>query len=383
MPASLTARDLTQQVAARQNDPHWSVHQVVEDALLGLQHGQTVDGVLGWMDDLGPQVATVRDPQGQGLGVPLCCAPARTHPELALVLLDALVRRGLDVNAPLATPKNSLDDVTTLIQTANEGGLWSSMTLRLLDHGATPDTWVGDHTLMHLAVLDDPASIPALAQRGVALDQHNLRGVTPLMMAMEDLGREESREAVNLLLAAGADPNVISRGAVWSALLGATMAGDLAMVDALLSAGADPNLTNMKGESPLIKAVAHAPLSPLQPMPRIALAQRLIAAGADVNAMDGTRDTVAARAAGVRTLNKEVLRLLADHGADMETRSTSGHSARSRLENRASRNSEITPEEVQVLVDTAAVRRTLIDMGENPAPAVATSIATSRFRSRL
>jgi len=115
-------------------------------------------------------------------------------------------------------------------------------------------------------------------------------GLTPLLFAV----RQGSREAVDVLLAAGADVNQVSAGDKSSPLLIALANGHFDLAMHLLAKGADPNLAADNGAAPLY-AVLNVQWAPkaLYPQPRSYLQQTttymqmltaLLDKGADVNA---------------------------------------------------------------------------------------------------
>jgi len=115
-------------------------------------------------------------------------------------------------------------------------------------------------------------------------------GLTPLLFAV----RQGSREAVDALLAAGADVNQVSAGDKSSPLLIALANGHFDLAMHLLDKGADPNLAADNGAAPLY-AVLNVQWAPkaLYPQPRSYLQQTttymqmltaLLDRGADVNA---------------------------------------------------------------------------------------------------
>lgn len=62
-------------------------------------------------------------------------------------------------------------------------------------------------------------------------------------------------DAVQALLAAGADVNAVDRFGYTPLLYAATLDfGDAATAEVLLQAGADPNITNKEGKTPLVQA---------------------------------------------------------------------------------------------------------------------------------
>jgi ankyrin repeat protein len=115
-------------------------------------------------------------------------------------------------------------------------------------------------------------------------------GLTPLLFAV----RQGSMEAVDVLLAAGADVNQLSAGDKSSPLLIALANGHFDIAMHLLDKGADPNLAAENGAAPLY-AVLNVQWAPkaLYPQPRAYLQQKtaylpmltaLLDRGADVNA---------------------------------------------------------------------------------------------------
>ncbi|MGD9906509.1 MAG: ankyrin repeat domain-containing protein [Vicinamibacterales bacterium] len=115
-------------------------------------------------------------------------------------------------------------------------------------------------------------------------------GLTPLLFAV----RQGSREAVDVLLAAGADVNQVSAGDKSSPLLIAVANGHFDLAMHLIEKGADPNLAAANGAAPLY-AVLNVQWAPkaLYPQPRAYLQQTttymqmlttLLDRGADVNA---------------------------------------------------------------------------------------------------
>jgi ankyrin repeat protein len=109
-------------------------------------------------------------------------------------------------------------------------------------------------------------------------------GLTALIFAV----RENDLESVKILLEAGADVNQVTRYG-WSPLLVATQNRNYQLASYLLDRGANPNLANKGAWSPLYIAVDNRNIEggdypvPKADMDSMALIEKLIAKGADVN----------------------------------------------------------------------------------------------------
>lgn len=133
-------------------------------------------------------------------------------------------------------------------------------------------------------------------------------GVTPLIEAV----RAPNLDAVDALLSAGADANLLDAGGR-SALMYAAAAYDdpraTAIAERLLEAGADTNLRTPDGTTPLLELLGQAPSTSA-----LRLARTLIAAGADTNVV-GTGETPLSLALARGWL--EAVDLLLASGADV------------------------------------------------------------------
>lgn len=83
------------------------------------------------------------------------------------------------------------------------------------------------------------------------IDARNENGTPALVMAV----RNGDDVMVNMLVEAGADPDIVDRASGETPLTLAASRNNLDMVERLLKAGADPNVENQKYETPLIKAI--------------------------------------------------------------------------------------------------------------------------------
>ncbi len=95
-----------------------------------------------------------------------------------------------------------------------------------------------------------------LLRAGADPNAPGLDGRAPLVRAVQGVrwGEPHAREAVALLLAHGADPNLVHEG--WTGLHTAVAAGDAELAAVLLAAGADPNARGADGRRPLELAAA-------------------------------------------------------------------------------------------------------------------------------
>ncbi len=126
-----------------------------------------------------------------------------------------------------------------------------------------------------------------ISEGNIPLDALDSRGETPLSIAIANLGtatpneKLKCREAVKLLLQAGADPNIITRQGV-APLHTASMTGSLGLAKVLLNARADPNLEDNAGMRPIHHAYGG----------NIHIIELLLQAGADPNIPDPSGSTI-------------------------------------------------------------------------------------------
>lgn len=137
-------------------------------------------------------------------------------------------------------------------------------------------------------------------------------GATPLLRSVES----HNLPAVRAMLAAGADPN---DGGVETPLVRACDFGWVDVVEVLLAGKANPNAPDSAGDPPLVR------LARLQPGFFEKVADRLIAAGADVN-LPGARGVTPLLAATEQP-DPRTARSLIRRGADPNRRDDSGRSA--------------------------------------------------------
>jgi ankyrin repeat protein len=115
--------------------------------------------------------------------------------------------------------------------------------------GAVSQRSPDGYTALHLAAyFAHPTMVDRLLRRGADVDAvaDNDTRVCPLHSAVAG----GSRDAVRVLLAAGADPNARQHGG-WTALHATAQRGDRETSRLLVEAGADLELTNDEGKTPL------------------------------------------------------------------------------------------------------------------------------------
>jgi ankyrin repeat protein len=306
----------------------------VEAARLLIEHGATVDA----REKFGGQTA-------------LMWASARRHPEMMQLLIEhgaAVDARSTDrdyqrhVTAE-GRPK-SLDSggLTPLLYAARENCI--ACVKVLLDHGADIDLPDPDGVSpLLLAVMNANWDLAkTLIEAGADVDQWDVFGEAPLFTAIGlDTRRDgtnasidppnetDGRGVIRLLLDRGANPNqqltfhpanvrgsTNTRGA--TPLIRAAVNGDLELVKLLLEHGADAKLYMADRETPI-----HAVLAGRAPEKRaLELIRVLHEAGTDVNvvALINHEEEIRGGSAlhfAVRKRYREVIRLLASYGIDM------------------------------------------------------------------
>ena len=169
----------------------------------------------------------------------------------------------------------------------------------LIDHGADPDLPGPKHMLW--PAVHQPRVLEHLLEHGANLQR--APGVLELATSINSL------EAVTILLKHGVNVNAKKDG-IFTPLCTAIRDNRENLVDILLAAGADPNLP--ASEYPAFKCVTHH---------RAHLLPRILAAGANPNSPKGIVETAVAHN------EKNSLLVLLQHKVDTNARSTSGHTA--------------------------------------------------------
>ena len=168
-------------------------------------------------------------------------------------------------------------------------------------------------TALHWAAhWDDVATVELLLHAGAEVDTANDYGVTPLAVACRN-GSTASAKIVETLLQAGANPDAeLPSGE--TVLMTASFAGRVDAVQSLLARGADVNATEtIKGQTALMWAVSEGHRE---------VARALLDHGADVNAPSTGESTpllLAARGGDI-----ELARMLLAAGADVSAQGADG-----------------------------------------------------------
>lgn len=249
-------------------------------------------------DDLAAPLAVLDALRGAGLALDATNEDGDTLLVVAIrwadaALVGALLDRGARPPADALIRALDQGDRRLAIDPSTRArhGVHAAMAMHLLDAGVDPSVVGPDgQSLLHYAVQRDAR---ALVQRAIAM------GVTPAGLGRGALAWVESGSAPGIfedLLAAGAHPD--ERGPDGAPLLWHLASSELepramAMIETLLSAGASVHLSpeappHLRGMTAL-HMLTWMPLSELDA--RLALARRLLAAGADPKAPDASGTT--------------------------------------------------------------------------------------------
>ena len=155
----------------------------------------------------------------------------------------------------------------------------------------------------------DVAEVRALLAGAADPDQPSLDGTTALHWA----ANRDDLDSARLLIEAGARAGVVIRYGATPLLVAATN-GSAEMLEVLLAAGADPNVGLPEGETPLMRAARAG---------RPGAVRALLRHGADVDAAEQWRGQTALMWAAIEGNTESVLELVAG-GADVHARSAGG-----------------------------------------------------------
>ena len=348
----------------------------VEAAQLLLEQGATVDAREKW----GGQTA-------------LMWASARRHPGM----MQLLISRGADVNAR-STDRNYQRHVTAegRPKSLDSGGLTPLLYAARENCIACVDVLLKNRADIDLPDPDGVSPLLVavmnanwdlarrLIEAGADVNQWDVYGETPLFTAIDLRTRVDGGRAsidplnttsgmaiLTLLLERGADPNIqlffkpanargttVTRGA--TPLIRAATNGDMDVVKLLLQHGADATLNLADRQTPI-----HAVLAGRAPEQQaVELIRILHKAGADVNsiALVNHREEIRGGTAlhlAVRKRYREVIKLLASLGIDMNARDQDGLTALDYTQSRGfmpfmALQTPVFKEEAQLLRDLGA-----------------------------
>ena len=166
--------------------------------------------------------------------------------------------------------------------------------------------WAENPPLLETARYQNAEAVELLLASGADPDTRQNDGATALHWA----AYQEDADMLAALVQAGANVNITNRlGA--SPLYLAAKNGNAELIERLLNAGADPNLALKIGETPFMTASRAGTVEGVRQM---------IAAGADVNAYEKSREQTALMWA-VTQGHVDVVRVLVNAGANLEARS--------------------------------------------------------------
>jgi ankyrin repeat protein len=339
-------------------DPNAPLTRTGDTALMMASRTGKVDAVRVLLD----RGANANAQETWGGTTALMWAISEKHPEVVKLLIE----RGANVNArsyyvPSASgrgfegstpvpekPEGEFEEFasgwfTPLMFAARENALDSARLL--VAAGAGIDARAADgKDALSLALFDGSYDVADfLIDSGANVNQQDAQRFTPLFWAVDRRNMEtapnfpwmETRDPLPLikkLLEAGADPNTLinstprarmregsPRLVYATALMRASLAGDVELAKLLLSHGADPNIISRDRETTLMAASGTGFINGYHrqrtPAERLELVKLLVELGQDVNAADNYGITPLMVAANLGDL--EVVKYLVSQGADL------------------------------------------------------------------
>ena len=157
------------------------------------------------------------------------------------LLMTALYRKRHDMAEEILAHHGALD----LFEASSLGKIDRVRVILARDPGAIDLHSTDGYAPLHLAAFfGQRAVMELLLDRGARVDAVSTNAMK--LRALHSAAAADSLEAVTLLLARGADPNMHQHGG-FTALMAAASNGNLAMVSVLLDKGADPSLAASDG----------------------------------------------------------------------------------------------------------------------------------------
>lgn len=238
---------------------------------------------------------------GDGLDLSLFnTLPTSSQAELLILLssrnetasIEKLLASGLEANVVAANGE------TALLTAVYAENLESARVL--LDAGADPELIVNGHSIRSTVDLIGSPEMKALFGAGEPVDIH---------AQLRHAVRQGDFEHTERLLADNADPNATDDQG-YSAVLEATLASQVDLLEVLLASGGDPNMVNAEGITPAAAAIMNGDLESLR---------LLLANEANPSAMvqDVPLLTLAAT-----TNQADIVEMLIDAGADPDVAGT-------------------------------------------------------------
>ena len=213
-------------------------------------------------------------------------------------ILRALIKHGADVNA---TNKNNL---TPLMLAYHKGKVEAIHVL--VTAGADSNlTDNGGFTVTHHAILGgcDKETLQAIIHHGLDVNATSKDNISPLMLAC----RQGNVDCVNVLLKAGADPNIQDTNGMTLIYYAVTGGCSKKTLQAIMDHGFDVNPMDKDNKSPLMIACLNGNVDAIH---------ILVNAGADPN-IQGTKGTTLIHHAVAGGCNKETLQAIINHGSNV------------------------------------------------------------------
>lgn len=298
---------------------------------------------LGRADMVQELLKAGADPDVGGLQTPICVA---AHAGGAKVV-ELLLKAGADVDA------QSEGGESALMLAAAKGDL--NLVKRLLKAGANAKLQDEDGQTAILYGRKWPKVVELLkslsAPDHVELVEREARKSNERVEALLTAAKAGDAKRVQALLDEGAPVNGANKNGE-TALHMAMALQKPKLVEHLLAAGADVNARNIYGRTPLWEAASSRELK---------MAERLIAAGADVEAREKFEGKTPFLACiGPKEEHRDMMRLLAKHGADVKAADNYGRTALALADRYLGDNPYADKEEKK---DSAALRDLLIELG--------------------